>query len=164
MVEDFFEELICIANLSMVRSVSNMFSVGEVSLNIYMICLYQRVQILTDAFQHELMSSKKAESCVCTYYFVVLYRKTLIIGHKIGKNRLQLFLLLVTHMDSPSSVVLLLPFCSKVIDPSLSPKEVMKLVYMEEVFTLFFSCLGIPRGCLLDTNLCGKNEPNFIIS
>lgn len=51
MIGDFFEELICAAHLSVVRSVSNMFSVGELSLNVYVICLYQRFSILTDAFQ-----------------------------------------------------------------------------------------------------------------
>jgi len=51
----------CAADLSVVRSVSNMFSVGEVSLNISMLCLYQKFSILADALQQSVARNQKAE-------------------------------------------------------------------------------------------------------
>lgn len=84
MVGDFFEEPICAANCSVVRRVSNMFSVGEVSLNIYMICVYQRLLILTHALNR--VNQQLENSSVCTYCIAVLPRNALMIGHKVGKE------------------------------------------------------------------------------
>lgn len=58
---DFFEDLTCVANLIMIRSVFNMFSVGELSLNIYMICLYQKLDFdrcISTRVNHEQESRK----------------------------------------------------------------------------------------------------------
>lgn len=85
MIGDFFEELICATNLIVVRSVSNMFSVGEVSFKYLYDASPSKILDFDRCFSTVNQQLENRKQSACTYY-VVLPRNTPMIGHKGGEE------------------------------------------------------------------------------